>query len=56
LTGIKVYDIYGRVVYEVNSLITTNKILETGDLDPGLYFISVKFADHSISSLKIIKN
>ncbi len=56
LTAIKVYDIYGRVVYEVNSLITTNKILETGDLAPGLYFITVQFADHSISSLKMIKN
>ncbi len=56
VTAITVYDIYGKVVYEEKSLFTTNKILETGDLAPGLYFISVWFADHSICSLKMIKN
>ena len=56
VTAITVYDIYGKVVYEENSLFTTNKILETGDLAPGLYFVSVQFADHSVSSLKMIKN
>ena len=56
LTAIKVYDVFGKVVYVENSLFTTNKILETEDLAPGLYFISVQLADHSISSLKVIKN
>ena len=38
-----------------NPLFTTNKILETGDLAPGLYFILVQFADRSFYSVKAMK-
>ena len=55
VTAITVYDIYGKVVYEENSLFTTNKIVQTGNLPPGLYFILVQFADRSFYSVKAMK-
>ncbi len=32
-----------------------NKNIETRNLSPGMYFITVQFMDHSITSTKIFK-
>ncbi len=51
----RIYNLYGKIVKSENSQFTSYKILETGNLPPGLYLIQVQFIDRSTSSLKMIK-
>ncbi len=55
LLNYRIYNLYGKLVKSENSQFTSDKILETGNLPPGLYLIQVQFIDRSTSSLKMIK-